>query len=538
MVQCFRALLDRCNSWSQLKQIHALLTISGLSKNDPFAWKILSFAATSASFDIDYAHRFFLQLPNPTLFHYNAVIRGFANSKNPIKCFVMFAKMLLNDVVPDYLTYPFLAKASARLSDLKLGQCVHGHVLRRGFASDIFISNSLIHMYGSSGEIESARKMFDRMQLRNLVSCNSMLDGYAKCGDVSLMREVFDMMPERDVVSWSALVDGYVKDGNYTEALALFAKMRGEGPKANEVTMVSVLCACSHLGALEQGRAMHRYIVEKGIPLTLILRTSMVDMYAKCGAIDEALVLFREVSARKTDVLIWNAVIGGLATHGFTLEALDIYVEMQDLGIKPDEITYLCLLSACAHRGLVKEARKYFDSITKYGMVPKSEHYACMVDVLARAGRLEEAYQFVSQMPMEPTASMLGALFNGCINHRKLDLAEIVGKRLIELDPAHDGRYIGLSNVYAVIRRWDKARSTREAMELRGVRKFPGYSYVEVSGALHRFIAHDKAHPESQEIYLMLNVIGEQMKLKTDPERQEMMGAQTEDDHLRYSIYL
>ncbi|KAL0291868.1 UNVERIFIED_CONTAM: Pentatricopeptide repeat-containing protein [Sesamum angustifolium] len=139
-------------------------------------------------------------------------------------------------------------------------------------------------------------------------------------------------------------------------------------------------------------------------------------------------------------------------------------------------------------------------------------------------------------MPIEPTASMLGALLNGCINHRKLDLAETVGKRLIELDPNHDGRYIGLSNVYAVIRRWDEARSTREAMESRGVKKSPGYSYVEVSGVLRRFIAHDKAHPESEEIYLMLNVIGQEMKLRTDPERQQMIGTST-DDHLIYSIY-
>ncbi|KAL6566262.1 hypothetical protein OROGR_001877 [Orobanche gracilis] len=522
MVQCFRILLHNCNSWSQLKQIHGLLTTSGLSTADPFAWKILSFAATTASFDIDYAHRFFLQLPNPTLFHYNALIRGFSNSKKAIKCIYVFAQMLLNEVVPDYLTYPFLVKASARLSDAKLGGCIHGRVLRTGFASDIFISNSLIHMYGSSGEIATARSVFDEMPMRNLVSWNSMLDGYAKCGDVVLMREVFNVMHERDVVSWSALVGGYVKDGNYLEALAVFGKMIVEGQKANEVTMVSVLCACSHLGALEQGRAMHQYIVEKGLPLTLVLRTSLLDMYAKCGAIDEALTIFREVSKRKTDVLIWNAMIGGLATHGFTLKALEIYDEMRGLGIRPDEITYLCLLSVCAHGGLVKEARQYFDSIIKDGMVPKTEHYACLVDVLARAGHLTEAYEFVSEMSTDPTASMLGALFNGCINHKNLDLAEIVGKWLIELDPCHDGRYIGLSNVYAVIRRWDEARSMREEMESRGVRKVPGYSYVEVFGGLHRFIAHDQAHTESREIYSMLNVIGEQMKLRGDPEIQQM----------------
>ncbi|XP_051125305.1 pentatricopeptide repeat-containing protein At5g08305 [Andrographis paniculata] len=518
MLRCFRTLLDQCNSWPQLKRIHTLLTTAGLSHTEPFAWKILAFAAT---FDIDYAYHFFRHLPSPKVFHYNAIIRGFSNSKNPIKAIRTFKLMLLYDVVPDHLTYPFLAKASARLSKSQLGACVHGRVLKVGLVADVFIANSLIHMYGACGEIASGRNVFDKMPMRNLVSWNSILDGYGKCGDVTTMRHVFDEMPERDVVSWSALVDGYVKEGNYAEALTVFGRMKAEGPMANEVTMVSVLCACAHLCALEQGRAMHRYVVDHGLPLTLVLRTSLVDMYAKCGAIEDARRVFCQVSKDKTDVLIWNAMIGGLASHGYTSEALEVYKEMRGSGIWPDEITYLCLLCACAHGGLVKEAWRYFNSIAKDGMAPKSEHYACMVDVLARAGLVEEAYQFVSQMPAEPTASTLGALLNGCISHRKLDLAEMVGRRLVELDPGHDGRYIGLSNVYAVTKRWDKARTTRAAMESRGVRKIPGCSYVEVLGSLRRFIAHDLGHPESEDIYLMLDVMVEEMKLRTHPYEEE-----------------
>ncbi|KAL2518603.1 Pentatricopeptide repeat-containing protein [Abeliophyllum distichum] len=428
--------------------------------------------------------------------------------------------MLRNNVIANHLTYPFLAKASARILDLKLSGSVHGLVFRTGYASDMFVSNSLVHMYGSCRDIVSARKMFDEMPMKNSVSWNSVLDAYAKYGDVNLMRKVFDMMPQRDVISWSSLIDGYVKDGNYVDALAVFGEMGAGGVEPNEVTMISVLCACSHLGTLEQGRMMHKYIVENGLHLTLTLRTSLVDMYAKCGAIDEALAVFRAVSARKTDVLIWNAMIGGLATHGFTREALEMYVEMQDSGIRPDEITYLCLLSACAHGGLVKEAWKYFKSIAQNGMLPKSEHYACVVDVLARAGQLKEAYEFIHEMTMKPTASMLGALLSGCINHRKLDIAEAVGRKLIELEPDHDGRYIGLSNVYAVKNCWDESRTTRESMETRGVRKVAGYSYVEILGTLHRFIAHDQTHPQSEQINLMLNLIVKQMKLKSDHERQ------------------
>jgi len=351
-----------------------------------------------------------------------------------------------------------------------------------------------------------------------------------------MAQKVFESMLEKDVRSWSSLLDGYVKAGEYREAMAVFEKMQAVGPKANEVTTVSVSCACAHLGALEKGRMIHKYIVDNGWPLTLVLQTSLVDMYAKCGAIEEALLIFHCVSKSQTDVLIWNAVIGGLATHGLVEESLKLFKEMQIVGICPDEVTYLCLLAACAHGGLVKEAWFFFESLSKCGMTPTSEHYACMVDVLARAGQLTTAYQFICQMPTEPTASMLGALLSGCINHRNLALAEIVGRKLIELEPNHDGRYIGLSNMYAVDKRWDDARSMREAMERRGVKKSPGFSFVEISGVLHRFIAHDKTHPDSEETYFMLNFVVYQMKLSCHEDNQErsLNDTSMEDDLLLF----
>lgn len=513
--------LDKCKCMLELKQIHALLIASGLSQDDPFASKILSFAATSDSGDIHYSCRVFLQLSKPTIFNWNTIIRGYSKSKNPIKSISFFIEMLRVGVSPDYLTYPFLAKASARLAELKLGGTVHGRISKTGYDGDKFIQNSLIHMYASCGNVVHARRMFDEMPNRNLVSWNSILDGYSKCGNVILAREVFELMPERDVVSWSSLIDGYVKGGEHGEALTVFVRMQVEGPKANEVTMVSILCACAHLGALEQGITMHRYMTDYGMPLTLVLRTSLVDMYAKCGAIEDALVVFHGGSLKKTDVLIWNAMIGGLATHGLIKESLDMFKEMQIIGIAPDEITYLCLLSACAHGGLVKEAWYFFEHLGQDGLNPKREHYACMVDVLARAGQLTEAYQFLCEMPVEPTASMLGALLSGCMNHRKLDLAEIVGKKLIELEPDHDGRYVGLSNAYAVIKRWDEARTMREDMERRGVKKSPGCSFVEIFGTLHKFIAHDKTHPKSEQIYVMLMFIVKQIKFDEDFTTQE-----------------
>ncbi|PHU17190.1 Pentatricopeptide repeat-containing protein [Capsicum chinense] len=519
-VEKFITFLEKCKSISQFKKLHALLITNGISKQPQINSRILYFTSL---YNIDYADNIFLTIKNPTIFDYNALIRGYASSKNPCKSLYLFVEMLRNGVVPDNFTYPFVVKCLAKLCEVRVGRSVHCGVLKNGYEVDLYVMNSLIHMYGSCGGVSCARKMFDEMPVRNLVSWNSMLDGYGKCGDVVLMREVFDEMVGRDVVSWSSLIDGYVKDGEYGEALEVFERMRVEGIKGNEVTMVSVLGACAHLGALEQGREMHGYIVENELPMTLVLRTSLVDMYAKCGAVEEALVVFRKGLGRKTDVLIWNAMIGGLATHGLVSESLELYKEMRSLKVRPDEITYLCLLCACAHGGLVKEAWFFFDSLGKDGMTAKCEHYACMMDVLARAGRLTEAYQFLCEMPMEPTASMLGALLSGCINHGKLDLAEIVGKRLIDLEPFHDGRYVGLSNVYALKKRWDEAKAMREAMDTRGVKKFPGFSVVEILGTLHRFIAHDKAHPESDQIYTILDFILWQMKLNKDCEEQEQL---------------
>ena len=168
----------------ELKQIHALITTLGLSQDDPFVSKILSFSASSERGDINYSYKLFSQLPNPKTFNWNTIIRGYSNSKNPNLSISVFVEMLRAGVSPDYLTYPFLVKASSRLLKWELGVAVHAHVMKTGFESDKFIQNSLIHMYASCGDIVYARKVFDGMLIRNLVSWNAMLDGHAKCGDM------------------------------------------------------------------------------------------------------------------------------------------------------------------------------------------------------------------------------------------------------------------------------------------------------------------------------------------------------------------
>ncbi|XP_072962565.1 pentatricopeptide repeat-containing protein At5g08305 [Typha angustifolia] len=517
------SLLNQCKSMAQLKQIHAQLTTHGVSNDNFLISKLLLFSAVSDSGDIGYSLQVFDSLPFPNTFIYNTLIRGFSRSKNPNPSFALYNQMLRSEVPSDHLTYPFLAKSCARLALLRLGLSVHCHVAKNGHELDRFVQSSLIHMYASCGDVGLARRVFDGISGPNLASWNALVDGYAKCGNLVAARDLFDRMPERDVVSWSAMIDGYVKGGEYREALAMSEMMGGVdlGPRANEVTMVSVLCACAHLGALDKGRRIHQYLKENGFRMSLALSTSLIDMYAKCGAIHEALGVFHAVPVEKTDVLIWNAVIGGLAMHGMGKESVEMFRRMRNVGVIPDEITYLGLLSACVHGGLVDEAWNFFRSLEAQGMTPHVEHYACLVDVLGRAGRIEEAYNLVDSMPVQPSASVIGALVSSCHAHGWVHLGEVLGKRLVELEPHHDGRYIGLSNIYAVARRWDDAKTMREAMEKRGVKKVPGCSEIDVDGIICRFIAHDKAHPQSTEIYSMLILITLQMKMEDDSIIQE-----------------
>ncbi|KAL6640994.1 hypothetical protein ACP70R_019175 [Stipagrostis hirtigluma subsp. patula] len=463
----------------------------------------------------------------------DGLIRSASSSATPSLSFSLFLLLLRAALRPSHLTFPFLARAAARLSCPALVGALHAHPLRLGLLpADLHVANSLVHAYAACALPAHARRVFDEIPRPNLVSWNALLDGYAKCRDLPAAREVFARMPRRDVVSWSAMIDGCVKCGDHREALAVFEMMEAAaavgaegGVVANDVTMVSVLGACAHLGDLERGRRVHRCLRERGFQLNLRLSTSLVIMYAKCGVIGEALQVFRAVPVESTDVLIWNAVISGLAVHGMSRESVEIFREMERAGVVPDEITYLALLSACVHGGLVDDAWRFFRLLEAQGLRPHVEHYACLVDVLGRAGRLEEAYDVVRSMPMEPSVSVLGALLNACRLHGWVELGEVVGRQLVQLQPDHDGRYIGLSNIYAIARRWQEAKQARKVMEEKGVKKVPGFSEIDVGRGVCRFIAHDKTHPGSTEIYSLLNLIAMEMKMKDDATIPEYLGA-------------
>lgn len=361
-------------------------------------------------------------------------------------------------------------------------------IIKYGFSADRFVHASLIHFYGSLGRVLDARRILDEDADSGVSSFTALLSGYAKAGHLSAAREVFDGMPERNLVSWSAMISGYVQFGEPGEALVLFREMMAVNLQPTCPVLASILVAAAELGALPEGKWVHGFLERSRMPLSSNLTTSLVHMYAKCGDLPSAKQTFERSRDRSVD--LWNAMIAGLGLHGRGQEASELFADMMADRVRPDDMTFVCLLSAYSHSGMVSDGQKCFESMSRvYKIEPKEEHYGCMVDLLGRFGFVVEAIQLVETMPMRPSDGIWGSLFTSCGTHGDIGLGEALGKCLIEMEPYEPGCYVRLANLYASCGRWKDALSVRAAMKSRGVGLEPGCSQIEVDGVVHEFLA-------------------------------------------------
>lgn len=419
--------------------------------------------------------------------------------------------MLQASLRPNNYTFPFLLQACSKALAIVDGVQIHTHIVKLGFEEDVYIRNALIHFYSTCHELGESRRVFDESPgRRDVVSWNAILAGYARDGQVDICEKLFDEMPERDAISWSTMIMGYVQGGKLEEGLGLFREMRDKGIVPNEAALVTALSASAQLGLLEHGREVHSTIKDLKFPLSVSLRTALIDMYAKCGCIYLSRQLFDEMPQR--DAFAWNAMICGLAIHGLGEEALALFQRFTHEGLHPVNVTFVGVLSACSRAGFVDEGRRHFKSMTEnYGIEPEMEHYGCMVDLLGRAGFVNEALELIEKMAVPPDPVLWGTLLGACKMHGLVELGETIGRKLIELEPAHDGYYVLLANIYAKARKWEDVVKVRRLMVNRGNSKVAGWSLIEAQGSIHRFVAGDRSHKRSREIYRMLEEIGRRL---------------------------
>ncbi|PIA39164.1 hypothetical protein AQUCO_02700383v1 [Aquilegia coerulea] len=303
---------------------------------------------------------------------------------------------------------------------------------------------------------------------------------YGKCKEMDLARRVFDQMQKRDIAVWNALINGYVSNRLFREALDLFEELKANALDPDEPTLVTILSACGHLGALDVGKKIHIYAEERNLLFNVTLGTALVDMYSKCGCIIEAKEVFSKMSDH--DVMTWTSMIGGLAVHGHANDALNLFIQMLNIGLKPDGITFVGVLCACSHAGFVDQGLHYFDSMrSNYKISPTIEHYGCIIDLLGRAGQIQDAYDMISSMEIQPNAIVWRALLSACRLHSNVKIAESSVENLFKLQSDNCGDYVLLSNIYASKGRWDDVKNIRKKMEERGIKKKPGLSLIETN---------------------------------------------------------
>ncbi|CAK7344757.1 unnamed protein product [Dovyalis caffra] len=426
---------------------------------------------------LDAVEKLFEQGPVRDLVSWTTLIQAYLKMGFPKDAVLAFFRMCQTNLRPDNKMLVVVLSACSRLGDLSLGRKIHEYMdhLKVNVNSDVFLGNALVDMY-------------------------------LKCREAGLARQMFDKMPVKNVVSWNSMISGLAHQGQFKEALDVFRWMQKVGLKPDDVTLVAVLNSCANLGMLELGKWVHAYIDKSHIKADGFIGNALVDMYAKSGSIDQAFGVFQAMKFR--DVYSYTAMIVGLAMHGEVESALNIFSEMPRMGIRPDEVTFVGVLSACSHAGLVKEGWRYFEDISKvYNLEPQAEHYGCVVDLLGRAGLISEAQQFIQNMPIAPDAFVWGALLGACKMYAKVELGENIMEKLLEVEPRKDGAYTLMSNMYSSANRWRDALKWRKAMKERKIKKTPGCSSIEVDGLVHEFRKGEKAHPKVKELYKLLEAM-------------------------------
>ncbi|EOX97561.1 hypothetical protein QUC31_015627 [Theobroma cacao] len=398
-----------------------------------------------------------------------------------------------------------------RLFDQIPYNCVQMEGRKAEFERNVVSWNSMIMCYVKAGDIVSARELFDQMVERDTISWNTMINGYVQMSDMEeasnlfntmpkpdslswnsmisgfsqlgrleLARDLFEKMPQKHLVSWNSIIAAYEKNEDYKGAIKLFIQMQAEGEKPDRHTFSSVLSVATGLVDLHLGMQIHQLVSKTVIP-DVPIKNSLITMYSRCGAIIESRTIFDEMKSLK-DVISWNAMIGGYASHGFAIEALELFKLMERNKVQPTYITFISVLSACAHAGLVDEGRAYFKSmVNEYGIEPRVEHYASLVDNVGRHGQLEEAMDLIKSMPFEPDKAVWGALLGACRVHNNVELARVAAEALMSLEPESSAPYILLYNMYADKGQWDDAVEVREMMERNKVRKQAAYSWIDPS---------------------------------------------------------
>lgn len=469
-------LLDDVEFYKPTMQIHGKAIKHGLE----FENKVCNATITSYSqcgsiadaekvFDCSFGAR--------DLVTWNSMLGAYLVHNKEECAFNVFIDMQRLGFEPDIYSYTSIISACFDEAHKKRGKSLHGLVIKRGLEQSVPVCNALTTMYLKS----NSRSMVEPLS-------------------------IFESMELKDPVSWNSILTGLSQIGPGEDALKFFGHMRLAIVDIDHYSFSAVLRSCADLATLQLGQQVHVLALKSGLNSNEFVVSALIFMYAKCGIIEDATKSFEENP--KDSSITWNSIIFAYAQHGQGHIALDLFSQMKKRQeVKLDHITFVAVLTACSHNGLVEEGCKLLKTMEcKYGIPPRMEHYACAVDLYGRAGRLEEAKALVESMPFEPNATVWQTLLGACRACGNIELASQVGSHLLDVEPEDHCTYVLLSDLYGHLRRWDERASVKRLMKQRGVKKVPGWSWIEIKNQVHAFKAEDRLHPNCDDIYFVLGV--------------------------------
>ncbi|KAJ7298413.1 hypothetical protein O6H91_Y582700 [Diphasiastrum complanatum] len=322
----------------------------------------------------------------------------------------MLELMVQPTTIPPIHAYVCLLKGCSRRKALAEGKQVHALIFQSVLESNIFLANTLVHMY-------------------------------SKCGSLLHAHKVFSNMPQHNVYSWTAIISAYADSGEVEEAINLFQQMQETGLASDKVLFVVVLKACASLAALEQGKQLQSEIIKRGFQSDVIVGSTLVNMYAKCGCTEDARELFDNMSER--NVVSWNAMIAGYAQNGLGKEALALYEQMKQEGMQPNNVTFVLLLKACASRADLEQGKQLHSEIMKRGFQSDVVVGNTLVDMYTKCGCTEDARELFDNMSERDVVSW-NAMIAGYAQNG-------LGKEALALDEQMKKEYMQPNNVSLVL---------------------------------------------------------------------------------------
>ncbi|XP_047941027.1 pentatricopeptide repeat-containing protein At2g21090 [Salvia hispanica] len=438
------------------------------------------------------AREVFDKMPERDFVSWNTMVMAYVQSERLDEAVRCYLELRRSDCGYNEYSFAGVLTVCVKLKALWLLKQLHCQVFVLGFLSNAVLSSSVMDAYAKCGEMGDGRRLFDEMKWRDVLAWTILLSGYAKDGNMKSAHEIFYSMPEKNSVSWTALISGYAQNGMGRHALYLFKEMIKMRIEPDQYTYSSCLFACASTILSRHGMQLHSHLITAGIRPNVVVVSSLIDMYSKCGSLHDAKHVFDDTK-NKNHVVLWNTFISALAHHGCGRQALKIFTDMVGLGLRPDSVTFLALLNACSHSGLVQEGLALFGSMkADYQIVPYQEHYACLIDLLGRSGCFDEMMNQLKKMPFKPKDCVWNALIGVCRIHGNVELSKVVMRHLVEVDPCSPAAYLLLSAIYAALGRWDCAKEVRDLMSSRRIQKDQAVSWVEVDRKLQLDTKHGR----------------------------------------------